>query len=92
MHAVAIVGGLITSIQWSIWVVKFARKVFKSCFKTPTPEPTFNPEILLELMGDSRTDLEAAVSVRRARPGVRYTKGTTDSEDKAKMSPPLNRL
>ena len=55
---------------WAIWTVKFARKMFKTCFKTPTPEPTFCPEMLIELMDDSRADPEAAVSVRRGNPGL----------------------
>ena len=74
-------------MQWSVWAVKFVKKMLKTCFKTPAPEPNFSPEMLLELMGDSRPDPEIAVSGKRITQGERYTKGSTCTEDKVELSP-----
>ena len=92
IHAVAVCGGLITAVQWSVWAVKFVKKMLKTCFKTSAPEPNFSPEMLLELMGDSIPDPEIAISGKRITQGVRYTKGSTCSEDKVELSPPLTRI
>ena len=66
--------------------------MFKTCFWTLKAKPTFCPELLMKLMGDSRLDTEAAVSLKRGIPGDWYTKGTNETEDKVEMGPPLHRV
>ena len=50
-------------IQCIVW--RIGAKIFwimlKTCCKTPVQKHKFTPEILLELMGDLRSDMEAAL-------------------------------
>ena len=93
LHAIAACGGTITALHWGVWVVKSIIRIGKTCLNKPEPEPKFPASMLLELMGDSRPDPEVVVSGKKKfSQGVRYTKGSTSSEDMVELSPPLTRL
>ena len=93
LHIIAACGGFITAIQWGFWALRAVIRIVKTCLYQPEPEPKFPASMLLELMGDSRPDPEVIVSrKKKLTQGVRYTKGSTSSEDMVELSPPLTRI
>ena len=86
---IGICGGIITAVQHGAWVARSGVRICKSCKKTASDERWRTAQLLMDLMGDSKS---MPMNNRRAPPPeVRYT-SRSGNKEKVELDPSLNRL